>query len=177
MWYNNLSPLYQNLIASVTFALFVWLGKKVLERISLPVIVPAKLRKHRNVHQIFRFAIYKWAITSKDTRKSFDGVFFLASHSFIYFLYACLVLSFYFGVLSLRNGDVFAFIVCVCIAVLIRESKLWLTKPSDEQMTNIDPEFKDGVLEYFHSVQYEDHDGQNNERANGPNNRFGKRRE
>ena len=128
--YDLLPSLYQKLIAGGIVALATWLIALVFTRIAKPLStkmllstkqLPKKFRKRRQIHLLFRYAIHRDFIRAKDLRYSIDGVFYLISASLNYFLYACMIMLFYFSIISFTNGNILGLCAAILSMVLTKK--------------------------------------------------------
>jgi hypothetical protein len=162
-WFEELPAFHQIVVSTFIMWVTVKLVKLIYERLFVPQIV--KARNVRAVGKVFRFAVHEFAIRNKDTRAAFDGFFFLIERSFTYFIYACLILTIYWGISSIREGNLLAFLASVLIVLSLREAKLWLNKPSEKEMAGVNPGLKQKALEKFHSIKYDSDDETNNQQG------------
>ena len=150
--YQNLNSLYQNFISAAIIGASVWLGKILYTK---AVSTSKRLIKVRDVNCLFRYWIRNSAVRDTDVRKVLDGYFFLLEQAYTPIIYIGFILSFYWGVTSLTGGNIVAALISVVIILLLRESKMWLTKThSEKEINKIDAEFKEKILKGFDSIDY-----------------------
>ncbi len=151
--YQDLNPLFQNLISGAILALLILIVKLVYQRLTSS---SKKLRRRRDLNRLFRHWIRSAALRDTDVRKMMDGYFFLFQKAIVPIIYIGYILAFYWGVLSLTSGNFIVPVISVALIVLLRETNLWFTeRPSDEEINQIDPKLRERVNKRLSEINYD----------------------
>jgi len=142
---NSLNPFYQTLIGSAVFAFFLWLGRKLF---AFVVSWNKDAKRERDINIIHRHWIYKNYVQSTDPSLVSRGYLFVITKSLFYTAAALLMVTFYFGVMSLLSGDISRFIFAYFTFTVLWSSRAWLIDHSpDKFITGIDSKLVEEVFQ------------------------------
>lgn len=141
---DGLSPFVQSVLGCAVFAFLVWLSSKIVKWIiSLNKI----LRKAGDVDLMKKYWIHKNYVNTNGLYFFTQGYLFILTKAFQWFLKSFLVISFYFGVTAILEGNILRLFFSILVFLLVFEGNSWLEdKSSEDVIKKVDLKVKEEVL-------------------------------